>query len=112
MGFFDRRRASKREKKINKATTQDMQLIACDRMTVLIEMTANADYKIMIEGLREDMKFISPCQSNDAEKAENKILAKLDDLKIVISNPRKDNRVSDEISELRVLIAERKIITN
>ena len=110
MGFLARRRANKREKKLVKDTVEDMQLMACNRISVLMEMTDNNDYKLMLDGLREDMKFLSPSELSSAEKVEHKILSKLDDIKIIVSNPKKDARVIDEINELRVLIAERKTI--
>ena len=110
MGFLARRRANKREKKLVKDTVEDMQLMACNRISVLMEMTDNKDYKLMLDSLREDMKFLSPSVLSSAEKVEHKILSKLDDIKIIVSNPKKDARVIDEINELRVLIAERKTI--
>ena len=112
MGFLARRRANKREKKLVKVADRDKQAQACDRIIVLVEMTDNADYKSTLEKNLEDMKFISPCSTASAEKAESKILAKLDDIKIVLSNPRKDKQVADELFELNVLITERKVITN
>lgn len=112
MRFFKRKRANKLEKKMDKAHNEDNIIIAVGKITILIELTENADHKATLSKMLEDVKFISPISVSAATKAESKIIAKLDDLKISMNSARREARVIEELSELRMLITERNVISN
>ena len=112
MGIFKRRKAIKLEKKMDKAHVEDNITIASGMITLLVELTDNANYKAMLSSSLDEIKFFSPISVTLAAKIESKIIAKLDDIKISISSPRREARAEEELNELHVLIVERKAISN
>lgn len=73
----------------------------------LLSMTHDEDVAKALSVIEDLLEYAAPSSAKEADKADEKIGNKLDDIKLLISGDKSKEKILDKIEEARVAIVER-----
>lgn len=111
VGLFNRKlkkEAKIREKQVSDVINDSEELkINAAKLRTLLEMVGDSEIKECLKKLVEMVEYARPSFSKDITKFDDKIAARIDDIKIMFAGNKSKDKIFDKIEELRIAIVER-----
>lgn len=104
-----RRKKNKRISEVSENRDSLFNLVA--KAKVLTSMAEESDVIELLNKVLDDLRYSSPSAKEEVSKIDNKIDKMLDDIKIMLSNKKSNDKIIGEISDTILIIAKRKSLT-
>lgn len=114
--MFKKWKEKKRTKKFNKTQENIVESVATlkDNIVTAKTLCAMATSETVVEKLKEILdllQYASPSKNASVAKLDGKIGNKLDDVKILLSGGKAEEKILEKINDTRILIVERNSMT-
>lgn len=114
--MFKRWTEKKQAKKFNKTQEKIVEDVAAlkDNIVTAKTLCAMATSETVVAKLKEILdllQYASPSKNPDVAKFDDKIGNKLDDVKILVSGGKVEEKILEKINDTRILIVERNSMT-